>query len=244
MKKLFFLFVACALATTASAQFINSVNAGTNSGSSGNVFSKMSTDDYNRIYFSYNPTAIKWSEDQSYMEDLYPMTSGLSFGYLHGSSLSQNIPLFLEYGANVQYSWGKWSDAEEDESYETKMNLYSVNIPVNLALKLQFNECALTPYLGLNFRVNAAGKCTDSYEYDGYYDYIEDTEEYNLFDKDDMDDYPAKRFQAGINFGVGFTYKALYLGVGHVSDFSKFFDDGDDYFGKMGVTTLTVGFNF
>lgn len=240
MKKLFFLMVTCLVATTASAQFVNSGGGNSRStASSGNFFGQMSTDDYNRFYVGYNPTKIKW--DESEYEDIFPMSSSLSVGYLHASSLSSQLPLFLEYGTNFQYSFG---NSYEDE-YETElsMNMYSLNIPVNLALKLQFNDCALTPYLGLNFRVNVAG----SYKLS-----VEDEEEsMNIFSKSDMEDWwetdemTAKRFQAGLNFGVGFNYKNLYLGVGHISDFSKIFNYSDaDFVGKLGVTTLTVGFNF
>lgn len=255
--------VACLVATTASAQFVNSGSGNAkSSASAGNFFGQMSTDDYNRFYVSYNPTSIKWTEDQSDLEEEIPLTKGLSVGYLHASSLSSQIPLFLEYGANFQYSFGKdeYSEEEYDSySYSLKTNVYSVNIPINLALKLQFNECALTPYLGLNFRVNVAGNQKMHIEYE-YYD--GDKEEtnitYNLFDKSEPDDddfedgatvgvgcNAAKRFQAGLNFGVGFSYKSLYLGVGHTSDFSKLVNCSDcDMVGKLGVTTLTVGFNF
>ncbi|MBQ1253970.1 MAG: hypothetical protein IIY05_06465 [Alistipes sp.] len=248
MKKLFFLMVACLVATTASAQFVSSGSGNArNTASSGNFFGQMSTDDYNRFYVGYNPTKIKW--DDSDYEEEFPMSSSLSVGYLHASSLSSQFPLFLEYGANFQYSFGKETDSYEDDYYEDEydiewgMNMYSVNVPVNLALKLQFNDCALTPYLGLNFRVNIAG----SYKISGE----GEEESVNIFSKSDMEDWydtdkvTAKRFQAGINFGVGFNYKSLYLGVGYTSDFSKIFNYSDaDFVGKIGVTSLTVGFNF
>lgn len=238
MKKLFFLMIACAIATTASAQFVNSGNAGVSK--SGTGLSAMSTDDYNRFYVGYNPMKINWEDHQSDWEEEYPLTSSLTVGYLHASSLSKNIPLFLEYGANFQYSFGK----EKEDGDEWGINVYSVNVPVNLAFKLQFNDVALTPYVGANFRVNAAG--TYKYEYEDW-DGETETEKINLFDDSDADDamgdYAAKRFQAGINVGVGFSYKALYLGVGYVSDFSKVFD-ADEMEGKVGMTTLTVGINF
>lgn len=229
--------IACAIATTASAQFVNSGNASVSK--SGTGLSAMSTDDYNRFYVGYNPMKINWEDDQSELEEEFPLASSLTVGYLHASSLSNNIPLFLEYGANFQYSFGN----EKEDGDEWSVNMYSVNIPVNLAFKLQFNDVSLTPYVGANFRVNAAG--TLNYKFD-YIDGDEDLK-INIFDDSDdedaMGDYAAKRFQAGINVGVGFSYKALYLGVGYVSDFSKLFD-ADDMEGKIGMTTLTVGINF
>ena len=238
MKKLFFLLVASVLATTASAQFVNSGSANSSATSGGNAISAMSTDDYNRIYVGYNPMKIKWDKYQSELEEEFPLTQSLTFGYLHASSLANNLPLFLEYGANFQYSFGK----EKEDDYEWGVSVYSVNVPVNLAFKFQFNDVSLTPYLGLNFRVNAAG--TYKYEYEDYYGDIE-SEKVNIFDDSDEEwgDGTPKRFQAGLNLGVGFSYKALYLGVGYVSDFTKVFDY-EDMEGKIGVTTLTLGINF
>lgn len=245
MKKLFVLLVACAIATTASAQFVNSGNV--KSGSSSNaIFS--ATDDYNRIYFGYNPTSIKWEDHQSDFEEGVPLKSSLTLGYLHASNLTKSLPLFIEYGANFQYSFGKNSDSGDDWSDTIKINMFSLNIPINLAFKFKFNDCALTPYVGLNFRVNMAGKYKYEYEYDDYYDGRQtESEDFDIFDDSDeeMGDMAAKRFQAGINVGVGFSYKAFYLGVGYVSDFSKIIDySDDDMVGKIGVTTLTLGINF
>lgn len=235
MKKLFFFVVACVFATTASAQFVNS---GSSKVSSGNSISAMSTDDYNRIYVGYNPTKINWEHYQSELEEEFPLTQSLTFGYLHASSLANSFPLFLEYGANLQYSFGK----EKEDGYEWSLGVYSVNVPVNLAFKFQFNDISLTPYLGVNFRVNAAG--TYKYEYEDYYGDIE-SEKINIFDDsdDEWGEGTPKRFQAGLNLGVGFSYKALYLGVGYVADFTKIFDY-EDLEGKIGVTTLTLGINF
>lgn len=228
--------VACAIATTASAQFVNSGSA--SSAKSGTGLSAMSTDDYNRFYVGYNPMKINWEDYQSELEEEFPLTQSLTVGYLHASSLSSNIPLFLEYGANFQYSFGK----EKEDGDEWGINMYSVNVPVNLAFRLQFNDVALTPYIGANFRVNAAG--TYKYEYEDW-DGETESEKVNIFDDsdDEWGDGTPKRFQAGLNVGVGFSYKALYLGVGYVSDFSKVFDY-EDMEGKIGVTTLTVGINF
>lgn len=228
--------IACAIATTASAQFVNSGNAGVSK--SGTGLSAMSTDDYNRFYVGYNPVKINWENYQSELEEAYPLTQSLTVGYLHASSLSGNIPLFLEYGANFQYSFGK----EKEDGEEWGINMYSVNVPVNLAFRLQFNDVALTPYIGANFRVNAAG--TYKYEYEDW-DGETESEKVNIFDDsdDEWGDGTPKRFQAGLNVGVGFSYKALYLGVGYVSDFSKVFDY-EEMEGKIGVTTLTVGINF
>ena len=257
MKRLYYLLVVAfvAMATNASAQFVQSSGeqnsmSTTNSGAS-NFFKKMPSSDYNRFYIGYNPTKIKWEEDQSYWEDVLPFKHGVTVGYLHASNIVKNVPLYLEYGANFMYSFGK-DEYSEDDYYDEytlirKANMYSVNVPVNLALRLSFNndKVAITPYLGLNFRVNVAGNVKYEEEYDG------DSESWTnkLFDSsnDDeaMGDAAFKRFQVGLNLGVGLTFNSFYIGVGYVTDFSKIANyDDDDYVGKLGVTTLSLGIAF
>lgn len=262
MKRLYYLLVVAfvAMATNASAQFVQSSGeqnsmSTTNSGAS-NFFKKMPSSDYNRFYIGYNPTKITWEDDQSYWEDLLPFKHGVTVGYLHASNLVKNVPLFLEYGANFMYSFGKDSFSEEDYDYDltctTKMSMYSLNVPVNLALRLSFNndKIALTPYLGLNFRVNVAGNRKLIAELDSdYYGNDTETVTQKLFDSSDSDDALGdnafKRFQVGLNLGVGLTFNSFYIGVGYVTDFSKIANyDDDDYVGKLGVTTLSLGIAF
>ena len=257
MKRLYYLLVVVfvAMATNASAQFVQSTNQQTtmnttyNSGA--DFFAKMPSSDYNRFYIGYNPTKIKWEDSQIEWEDQLPFKHGVTVGYLHASNLVKNIPLFLEYGANFMYSFGKDEYSDDDYYGEytliIKANMYSVNVPVNLALRLSFNndKVAITPYLGLNFRVNVAGNLKAEEEYDG----DSDSWTNKLFDSsnDDeaMGDYAFKRFQVGLNLGVGLTFNSFYIGVGYVTDFSKIANyDDDDYIGKLGVTTLSLGIAF
>lgn len=249
MKKFYFLLVLAlvAIATNASAQFVQSSSQPASNNNANNFFKNMSTSDYNRFYIGYNPTKINFSDD---MEDrdadeLYTMKHGISFGYLHASNLTNSLPLYIEYGANFQYSFGQETDKEYwngEYKYTTRMNMYSLNVPVNLALRLSFNndKVSLTPYVGLNFRLHLAGNIKKTSEHDG----DKDSENYDLFDDDDLSDEEFKRFQAGFNFGVGLTYKSLYIGVGHVVDFNKIIDADSDNFAKLGVTTISLGILF
>ena len=54
-----------------------------------------------------------------------------------------------------------------------------------------------------------------------------------------------KRFQMGINYGVAFSYDVYTLSVGRVSDFTRIANFNDHaYKGRMGVTTISVGYAF
>lgn len=256
MKRLFLLCLSVVILFSAQAQAQTS--GGSNSAT--NFFSKMDTSDYGRVYVGYNPMNVKWNDFDSLIGDALPFKNGLTVGYQHASNILKGVPLYIEYGGNIMYSFGK--DSYSDESYdylsseETKANLFSVNVPVNVALRLSFkeNKMSVTPYLGLNFRVNVAGNLKYSYKdvyYDDYDDvYVTDEDSYkvNLFNKDEMEDSALKRFQVGINFGVGFTYDKFYIGVGYVADFSNLIKAGDEELmtisGKLNMATISLGYNF
>ena len=238
MKKIIILLLASVIATTATAQSENSGNANS-SASSTNFFSSMSTKDYNRFYISYNPVKANIA---GVTASIVPFKNSISFGYLHGLSLSKNIPLFLELGANYQYTFGKtYDDGDVDE-----FQISSLNIPLNLAFKIQFNDAvSLTPYVGPNFRINLNGK--HKYTYKKYLNYYDDryelvSESESLFGNSGDS---ANRFQPGINFGIGFSYKELYLGVGYIADLSGLYKQNEDTINaKLRFITLTLGVNF
>ena len=253
MKRFQLLLTACLLlmATTASAQFSNTGGSGSKS-KSGSVLS-MDTESYNRIYVGYSPFNAKCS-DNNY-KDL--KMNGFTAGYLHGFSLSEKLPLFLEVGGNIQYFMGKvdseiehydpYYDYDYVEETKSKYSLLSLNIPVNLAYKFSFadNTLGVTPFVGLNFRANLMGKLKSTYSY------MEGSEstDCSLFDDsmDKMGDDAWKRFQVGFNAGVNLNYKAFSLGVYYTADFmpiSKLKDENKEIKYNVGITTISLGFSF
>ncbi len=268
MKRLSFIVALLVIATGAFAQFAQSgavqSNAPANT-NSGNFFSKMATDNYGRFYIGYNPISVDWEENGKNLKKMFPMKNGLSLGYMHANNIVKSLPLYVEYGANVAWAFGKYDDKESDseEGYywktENKLNMFSINIPVNLAFRFSFanNDFSVTPYLGLNFRINVAGtnKMTSINEYDYGDDTFKRTEilKYKLFSSDETDfddddawdieesenevtketttgmgDLAFKRFQVGFNVGVAVNYKKLHFGFGYVADFNKLANYDDD----------------
>lgn len=247
MKRL--LLLCLSVVTLFSAQAQNQTQGGSNAAL--DFFGKMDSSDYNRVYVGYNPVNLKWNDFDSLIGDALPFKNGLTVGYLHASNILKGVPLYIEYGGNLMYTFGKdsYSDEYDGDLYKevTKANLFSVNVPVSLSLRLSFNDnkMSITPYLGLNFRVNLAGNL--KYTYDDVYVTDEDSYKVNLFDEDDMDDSAVKRFQIGFNCGVGFTYAKYSLGVGYTTDFSSLIKAGDEDFelkGKLNVVMISLGYNF
>ena len=177
-------------------------------------------------------------------EIMFPINNGITLGYLESYHILEGLPVFVEYGANIQYLYGKEPMSgieimgiEFDTDYKT--NLFAINVPVNVSMRLSFenNTIAVTPFAGLNFRLNLMGKQVVR---------TEDIEvETKIFDKSDDDgalgDAAFNRLQLGLNFGVAVSYDVYTLSIGRVSDFSRISKEGK---GRLGVTTIAVGYAF
>ena len=200
MKRLSFIVVLLVIATGAFAQFVQSNATQTNTAAntnSGNLFSKMTKDNYSRFYIGYNPVSVNWEEYGSMLKKALPMKNGLSLGYMHANNIVKSLPLYVEYGANLVWMYGNANEKSSVDSYsisvttENKFNMFSVNVPVNLAFRLSFanNDFSVTPYLGLNFRINLAGTrketATAKAEYDGESYKATAIVKYKLFSSDE-----------------------------------------------------------
>ncbi len=219
------------------------------------------TRSYSRLDLSYAP--LKIVTDISGAED-HKLT-GLSLGYTHGFSLTRQVPLFIELGANLTYGFSKrdYEDRglKEDDGFEVRTSLFSLSVPVSLAYKLSFNKrLSLTPFVGLTFRGNLAAVSKykfndfekdfgDSYSWkneEEYWKYQEEhetglREKTDLFDKKETGSKDAtwKRFQAGWQIGVGLNYKHLYIGVSYGKDFNELCKKT-----KLATTRISLGCNF
>lgn len=194
------------------------------------IWNTVNTDGYNRIYVGYN--GVKAKVDWPGGDDLkYP---GFSIGYLRGIGLTQKVPLYLEVGGELVYNSHKedYYDDYEEATYEQKETIFALKIPVSLAYRLNINEnFSITPRFGFDFRLNLMGKA--KYEYAG------ESDDWNLFDDDEMDGEAYKRFQAGWHIGVGFDYKAIHVGVDYGTSFNEISEKV-----KLATTSVVVGWNF
>ncbi|MBQ3186313.1 MAG: outer membrane beta-barrel protein [Alistipes sp.] len=188
-----------AIATTASAQFV-----------SGGTRSSMvaDTDNYSRLELGYSPVTV--------LEELD--LTGLSLGWTKGISLTQDLPLFLEVGANVMYSFG--------EKYDIETSLLSLNVPVTVAWKFSPTESiSLIPHAGLNLRGHILGTMS----YDG--------EDVDLFDSDEGD---GKRFNVGGTVGLAANFNKFMVGLGYTFDFNETWEKTD----KLNYLTISIGLKF
>lgn len=249
--KRFYALLIVALFATAPALMAQSASFYNATRDAEKMIKKMPTENYRRVYVGFNDAHINWKDYDHECEMWYPVKSGFTLGYLQSYHILKGLPVFVEYGANIQYLFGKeelsktFAGVLGADCY--KANTFALNVPVNVSMRLSFenNTIAVTPYAGLNFRFNLSGKqITEGEVLDKPY-----TAEVRLFDSSDKEGAAGedafKRFQMGLNYGVSFSYDVYTLSVGRVSDFTRIANFNDHtYKGRMGVTTISVGYSF
>jgi hypothetical protein len=183
---------ALAVSSTAFAQFAGSGNSSSQATSGNNVAT------YNRLGVSYTNTT--YSPNKKMGGDDVSL-NGVSVDYLHGFSVSQTMPLYIEVGVNGNYATG-----DDDDCDYTSIN---AQIPVNLAYRFApSNNFALMPFIGLNFKGGIKLEEETSYN------------ERDFYSEDDMgDDETYNRFQAGWHIGVGGQFNKFYIGLQYGTDF-------------------------
>lgn len=227
MKALKFLLSAV-LFTVSTCAFAQFTNASSSKSSSSFGSSSVGEDSYRRFEVGYTMGKAK-----IYGEEADEADKGLTAALIYGTRMMPDMPLFLEYGAKA--TWLHSSDEEdiyEDEEYKESFNYLNLAVPVNAVFKIGVtDDVVVSPYVGLNLKVNIMAKSKVKYE--------EKTETLNYFDKDDMDDDVFNRFQLGMNLGVGVNFKKFYIGYNFQPDFMELAEKT-----KYPTNTISLGVNF
>lgn len=207
---------------------------------------------WNRLQLSFVSQSVT-SDFTGIDADDDPSPAGFAIGFAKGISLSKNIPLFLEPAAELVWLHQKEESIDMEDDWntvyydvESTYNQISLNIPVSAVYKFTLNDkISFESFFGPNFKIHFAAKEKEDktciYMGEHYADEDESTES-NLFDEDEY-----KRFQFGLNLGVGFNFKFLhvrYRFAPDLSPFYKFEEEGIDAKIKTNCNFVTVGFNF
>lgn len=248
------LVAAMMISTTSFAQFSQSKS----SSNSSNEISK----GWNSLYVQYNSIGTSYSlssfdygdEDQKAIDNsgLSDKLNAFSIGYNRAINVAPSIPLYVEFGAALQYAFYSDEASNEDKgSYYTDKytvkytgHILTAKVPVSLLYHIAIlnSDFAFEPFAGVDFKYNISGsgkqKETEEYSYRGDDPEIDEetTKIDNFFDKKKCDGHPANRFQAGWHVGANFVYKKAFIGISYGQDFSKFHDDIDLKFNTLSAT--------
>lgn len=247
MNKIQSLVAICALlcGATASAQF--TTGGKSNSASTSSIQEAASYDQFGISY-----TNVKYTQSDDDMGDDIS-TNGISLKYLHGFSVSNKLPIYVEAGLNLNFNFA--SIAIDNDYYKdiaefsNKYQFAALAIPVNVAYRFNINETiTIKPYLGLNFKINLLGrgkrdvKVLDD-DYEDYFD--EDYEWASFYSKDDMGDKDAvwNRFQMGWHIGADVQFNKFFIGLNYGTDFIPAWKH-KKYKVNSGTFNIGLGFYF
>lgn len=231
-KSIIFAAVAFMLmSVTASAQFMQSNGTSKTQASVEDVFSTFD--------LTYSPVTMKASYDgESDTEDF----NGLSLNWAQARLLTDQLPVYLQYGAGVQFTWK--TDTRSDDYYDMKVKntstFLTVKVPVNVLYNFTIPNTALSvmPYVGLNAQIHVLGqsKTTTTYEDE------KETNKMSYFSKDDMED-PYNRFVIGWQIGAMVSFNKYFVGIGYSGPVTNLYKQ-DDFKINYNQVNISLGIKF
>lgn len=242
MKKLILPLVMLALSFTSFGQIVRST-----------TFSKQETvkvkkekTGYDIIGLNYAMDRFSYDYDGGHEPD--PISAnGFAFEYLHGFRVAKEMPMFIEFGFNINAAFS----SQEDEKGETitKGQFASLSIPLNYAYRLDITDnFAIKPFIGLNFKLNILGRQRLDYsdEYmEKYGEYVSSQEGRwsDLYEKDEERNggHAWNRFQLGWHIGVDFQFNKFFIGLNYGTDFISAYSYKKN---KVNSQTLNLGLGF
>ena len=206
MKKIYFILTAAALmmfGTPAKAQF--------------GIGEKL----YSLGEVTYSPAVLKINAAGIELE--YDTVTAVGATYSEVRSLHSELPVYLQYGAGIQYT------VAELDLFGDDITLLSAKVPVNAMYEyaLPSTNLVLYPYAGLNFQGHISGK----------------SGEYSLFDEDDMGGDPMNRFCLGWQIGARVVSGKYFAGFSYEGPVTHLYNDDE---AKIGIAqyNISVGIKF
>jgi len=220
---------------------------------------------YNRVALSFDHGSYSYNDNAKPSKDCDGIgTNGFGINYIHGFGVAENM--FVETGLNFNMGWGSselWSDVDGSYTEKTLMKMQNMNLqlPVNFVYRIGVGENMwVSPYVGLNFKLNLVTKTKDKMELGGdvdaddqkYVDEWNNKQEWvNVYSDSEKDmghkDNTWNRFQMGWHIGCGFQYSKYYVGIQWGTDFipaySHKFDDGK-YKVNSSNLKVSLGYTF
>ncbi len=244
MKKALLLGLGAIMALSASAQFTsggateNTQRTSLADQMTGRNNSFSEKKDYSgRFNLGYNMWSLNPSEGDG------TSYNGFYVEWLDAVSLSSTVPVYFDWGFNVNYNhYGK-----DENNIKISSNMFQIAVPLQVEYRLPVGDkFHISPFLGLIARVNILGNGSSEYDVPTYSSKTgkktgtkTEKQDINYFDKDDMGSSEAcwKRFQLGWNIGLNFDIQKFTIGLSYGTDFMEISK-------KVHSSTFKVGIGF
>lgn len=161
--------------------------------------------------------------------NLFETRIGFQAGVVYDMPIWKN--LFFEPGVSVFYNGAGIKDVVYIPDYALKggsIKNWGLRIPMNLGYRFD-----LTPNIGVVFLTGPQLNLNLSSKYS--------------FTSQLPDDFDIhfKSFDMGWNFGVGFLYKRVWLGINGLVGITHYIEkEADFYYARRNVVSVSVGYNF
>lgn len=164
----------------------------------------------------------------------YTFGVGMDYAFTESWSLQPSL-MFTTKGM-------KFSEEDTDEKSTDTFNPVYLQLPVLAAFKVRLAEnTKLVITAGPYFALGLGGKMKSTYEYRG----TEETEKYKLFSKEDgAREALMKRFDVGLNYGIGVEFDKFLVGFAGEYGFVNSFNDLEDCSPKNIGFSIQVGYKF
>ena len=205
---------------------------------------------FNTIEVSYSPVKLNQKFER------YTRTideNAFSLNYNQALQISYYYPLYVQYGAGLQYTFHTNKD-QDDVKYNgtyysagfiTRSSIVTANLPVNImyCFTIPNVDINIMPYAGLNFSWNIAAlqNYTEWSSVDG--EKKSTKEKTNMLKKEDMGGHPFKRVEFGWQTGAKVSYGRLLFGVAYQGPFTNL-QVYDDYKLRRSQVNISLGIIF
>lgn len=205
---------------------------------------------FNTVEVTYSP--VKWNQKfERYTRTIDQ--NAFSLNYNQARQISYCYPLYVQYGAGLQYTFHTNKD-QDDVKYNgtyysggfiSRSNVVTVNIPMNImyCFTIPNIDVNLMPYAGLDFSWNVAAvqNYTEWISING--DKTSKTEKTHMLSKDDMGGHPLRRVELGWQAGAKVSYGSLLFGVSYHGPFTNL-QVYDDYKLRRSQVNISLGIIF
>lgn len=186
---------------------------------------------FNTVDFTYSPVTLKVKADGADVSTKY---NAVSVNYDQARLLPVSLPLYVQYGAGLQYTW----KTEKLDGVKDSDTFLTLKVPVSVLYQFEVPNVPLTimPYAGLNLQAHLLGQSKTSYE--------GESEKFSYFSKDDMNGDPYNRFVVGWQIGARFMYQDYFIGLSYNGPVTNLYKYSSDLKVRNSQFNISVGLRF